>query len=124
MAVDENEEFPAEAVVKIVAPPPGPVDSKALREQRHAQMEMSRPLGPVHANIAEALDGDLDADHGFYIVTRLYPITLERHLRAAAEQDTLTIGQVLDVAVQILARLRAAWDLGLVHLHRSWRMSP
>jgi hypothetical protein len=126
VAVDLTQEFPAEAVVKIVAPPPGAVGgfgrgggagaSRALREQRHAQMEMSLPLGPVHANIAEVLDCDLDVEHGFYIVTRLYPTTLERHLRAAAEQDALTIGQVLDFAVQILAGLRAAWDLGLVHL--------
>ena len=116
VAVDLKQEFPAEAVVKIVAPPPGAVGSKALREQRHAQMEMSLPLGPVHGNIAEVLDCDLDVEHGFYIVTRLYPTTLERHLRGAAEQDTLTIGQVLDFAVQILAGLRAAWDLGLVHL--------
>jgi serine/threonine protein kinase len=79
-------------------------------------MEMSLPLGPVHANIAEVLDCDLDMEHGFYIVTRLYPTTLERHLHAAAEQDMLTIGQALDFAVQILAGLRAAWDLGLVHL--------
>jgi serine/threonine protein kinase len=114
--MDLNREFPAEAVVKIIAPPPGAVGSKALREQRHAQMEMSLPLGPVHANIAEVLDCDLDVEHGFYIVTRLYPTTLERHLRAAAERDTLTIGQALDFAVQILAGLRAAWDLGLVHL--------
>ena len=116
VAVDLKQEFPAEAVVKIVAPPPGAVGSKALREQRHAQMEMSLPLGPVHANIAEVLDCDLDMEHGFYIVTRLYPTTLERHLHAAAEQDMLTIGQALDFAVQILAGLRAAWDLGLVHL--------
>ena len=116
VAVDLKQEFPAEAVVKIVAPPPGAGGSKALREQRHAQMEMSLPLGPVHGNIAEVLDCDLDVEHGFYIVTRLYPTTLERHLRTAAEQDTLTIGQVLDFAVQILAGLRAAWDLGLVHL--------
>jgi len=116
VAVDLNQEIPGEAVVKIVAPPPGAVGSKALREQRHAQMEMSLPLGPVHANIAEVLDCDLDVEHGFYIVTRLYPATLEQHLRAAAEQDTLTIGQVLDFSVQILAGLRAAWDLGLVHL--------
>jgi serine/threonine protein kinase len=116
VAVDLKQEFPAEAVVKIVAPPPGAVGSKALREQRHAQMEMSLPLGPVHANIAELLDCDLDVEHGFYIVTRLYPTTLERHLRTAAAQDTLTIGQVLDFAVQILAGLRAAWELGLVHL--------
>jgi serine/threonine protein kinase len=116
VAVDLKREFPAEAVVKIVAPPPGAVGSKALREQRHAQMEMSLPQGPVHANIAEVLDCDLDAEHGFYIVTRLYPTTLERHLRTAAEQDALTVGQVLDFAVQILAGLRAAWELGLVHL--------
>jgi len=116
VAVDLRQEFPAEAVVKIIAPPPGAVGSKALAEQRHAQMEMSLPLGPVHANIAEVLDCDLDSDHGFYIVTRLYPTTLERHLHAAAEQDALTVGQVLDLAVQILAGLRAAWDLGLVHL--------
>jgi serine/threonine protein kinase len=116
VAVDLKQEFPGEAVVKIVAPPPGAVGNKGLREQRHAQMEMSLPLGPVHANIAEVLDCDLDAEHGFYIVTRLYPTTLEQHLRAAAEQDSLTVGQVLDFAVQILAGLRAAWELGLVHL--------
>jgi serine/threonine protein kinase len=116
VAVDLKQEFPAEAVVKIVAPPPGAVGGKALREQRHAQMEMSLPLGQVHANIAEVLDCDLDVEHGFYIVTRLYPTTLERHLRAAADQDALTVGQALDFAVQILAGLRAAWDLGLVHL--------
>ena len=116
VAVDLKQEFPAEAVVKIVAPPPGAVGGKVLREQRHAQMEMSLPLGPVHANIAEVLDCDLDAEHGFYIVTRLYPTTLERHLHAAADQDALTVGQVLDFTVQILAGLRAAWDLGLVHL--------
>src|SRR5215467_10197835 len=126
VAVDLKREFPGEAVVKMVAPPPGAVGgfgrgggagaSRALREQRHAQMEMSLPLGQVHANIAEVLDCDLDVEHGFYIVTRLYPTTLERHLHAAADQDALTIGQVLDFAVQILAGLRAAWDLGLVHL--------
>jgi serine/threonine protein kinase len=116
VAVDLKQEFPDAAVVKIVAPPPGAVGGKALREQRHAQMEMSLPLGQVHANIAEVLDCDLDVEHGFYIVTRLYPTTLERHLRAAADQDALTIGQVLDFAVQVLAGLRAAWDLGLVHL--------
>ena len=116
VAVDLKQEFPAEAVVKIVAPPPGAVGGKVLREQRHAQMEMSLPLGQVHANIAEVLDCDLDVEHGFYIVTRLYPTTLERHLHAAADQDALTVGQVLDFTVQILAGLRAAWDLGLVHL--------
>src|SRR5215472_13649126 len=116
VAVDLKQEFPAEAVVEIVAPPPGAVGGKTLREQRHAQMEMSLPLGQVHANIAEVLDCDLDVEHGFYIVTRLYPTTLERHLRAAADQDALTVGQVLDFTVQILAGLRAAWDLGLVHL--------
>jgi uncharacterized protein DUF4407/protein kinase-like protein len=116
VAVDLNQEYPSEAVVKIIAPPPGSGGSRALREQRHAQMEMSLPLGPVHENIAEVLDCDLDVQYGCYIVTRLYPTTLERYLRAAVEQDTLTIGRVLDFAVQILAGLRAAWDLGLVHL--------
>jgi Domain of unknown function (DUF4407)/Protein kinase domain len=116
VAVDLHREYPSEVVVKIIAPPPGAMGGRALREQRHAQMEMSLPLGPVHDNIAEVLDCDLDVQYGCYIVTRLYPTTLERYLRAAAEQDTLTIGQVLDFAVQILAGLRAAWDLGLVHL--------
>ena len=116
VAVDLTGAVLSEAVVKIIAPPPGAVGRKALGEQRHAQMEMSLPLGPVHGNIAEVLDCDLDVANGFYIVTRLYPATLERYLRAAAEQDTLTLGQVLGFAVQILAGLRAAWDLGLVHL--------
>jgi serine/threonine protein kinase len=116
VAVDLHREHLSEVVVKIIAPPPGALGSRALREQRHAQMEMSLPLGPVHGNIAEVLDCDLDVQYGCYIVTRLYPMSLERYLRAAAEQDTLTIGQVLDFAVQILAGLRAAWDLGLVHL--------
>jgi hypothetical protein len=116
VAVDLHREYLSEVVVKIIAPPPGARGSRALTEQRHAQMEMSLPLGPVHDNIAEVLDCDLDVQYGCYIVTRLYPMSLERYLRAAAEQDTLTIGQVLDFAVQILAGLRAAWDLGLVHL--------
>jgi uncharacterized protein DUF4407/protein kinase-like protein len=116
VAVDLHREYQCEVVVKIIAPPPGALGSRALTEQRHAQMEMSLPLGPVHDNIAEVLDCDLDVQYGCYIVTRLYPMSLERYLRAAAEQDTLTIGQVLDFAVQILAGLRAAWDLGLVHL--------
>jgi Domain of unknown function (DUF4407)/Protein kinase domain len=116
VAVDLTGAVLAEAVVKIIAPPPGAVGRKALGEQRHAQMEMSLPLGPVHGNIAEVLDCDLDVANGFYIVTRLYPATLERYLHAAAEQDTLTLGLVLGFAVQILAGLRAAWDLGLVHL--------
>ena len=116
VAVDLDREYLCEVVVKIIAPPPGALGSRALTEQRHAQMEMSLPLGPVHDNIAEVLDCDLDVQYGCYIVTRLYPMSLERYLRAAAEQDTLTIGQVLDFAVQILAGLRAAWDLGLVHL--------
>ena len=116
VAVDLSGAVLSEAVVKIIAPAPGAVGSRALGEQRHAQMEMSLPLGPVHDNIAEVLDCDLDVANGFYIVTRLYPTSLEQYLQAAAEQDTLTLGQVLDFAVQILAGLRAAWDLGLVHL--------
>jgi len=116
VAVDLTGAVASEVVVKIIAPPPGAVGSKALGEQRHAQMEMSLPLGPVHENIAEVLDCDLDVAHGFYIVTRRYPASLEQYLQAAAEQDTLTLGQVLDFAVQILGGLRAAWDLGLVHL--------
>jgi serine/threonine protein kinase len=116
VAVDLQREFPFEVVVKIIAPPPGAVGQEALRDRRHAQMEMSLPLGPVHDNIAEVLDCDLDVEHGFYIVTRLYPATLERHLRDAVEQERLTLGEVLDFAVQILAGLRAAWQRGLVHL--------
>jgi hypothetical protein len=116
VAVDLQREFPFEVVVKIIAPPPGAVGQEALRDRRHAQMEMSLPLGPVHENIAEVLDCDLDAEHGFYIVTRLYPATLERYLRDAVEQDRLTFGEVLSFAVQILAGLRAAWQRGLVHL--------
>ena len=79
-------------------------------------MEMSLPQVHVHDNIAEVLDCDLDPEHGFYIVTRLYPKTLEQFLREATEQDSLTLGQVLTIAVQILAGLRAAWHLGFVHL--------
>lgn len=116
VAVDLQREFPFEVVVKIIAPPPGAVGQEALRDRRHAQMEMSLPLGPVHDNIAEVLDCDLDAEHGFYIVTRLYPATLERYLCEAVEQDRLTIGQVLNFSVQILAGLRTAWERGLVHL--------
>jgi Domain of unknown function (DUF4407)/Protein kinase domain len=116
VAVDLTGAVLSEAVVKIIAPPPGAAGRKALGEQRHAQMEMSLPLGPVHDNIAEVLDCDLDVANGFYIVTRLYPATLEQYLHVAAEQDTLTLGQVLGLAVQILAGLRAAWDRGLVHL--------
>jgi hypothetical protein len=70
VAVDLSGAVLSEAVVKIIAPPPGAVGRKALGEQRHAQMEMSLPLGPVHDNIAEVLDCDLDVANGFYIVTR------------------------------------------------------
>jgi len=116
VAVDLRREFPFEVVVKIIAPPPGTVGREALRDRRHAQMEMSLPLGPVHDNIAEVLDCDLDAQHGFYIVTLLYPATLERYLRDAVEQGRLTVGEVLGFAVQILGGLHAAWQRGLVHL--------
>lgn len=116
MATDLRREYPFEVVVKIIAPPPKTAGSQAFHERRHAQLEMSLPLGHVHENLAEVLDSDLDPEQGFYIVTRLYPTTLEQHLREAAEQDSLTIGQVLTIAVQILAGLRAAWDRGFVHL--------
>ena len=116
VAADLHGEYPFEVVVKVIAPPPGAAGPQALKERRHAQMEMSLPLEHVHENIAEVLDCDLDPEHGFYIVTRLYPTTLERHLREATERDSLTVGQVLNLAVQILAGLRAAWDLGIVHL--------
>ena len=116
VAADLRREYPFEVVVKIIAPPPRADGPHALRERRQAQMEMSLPLVHVHDNIAEVLDCDLDPEHGFYIVTRLYPKTLEEHLRETTRQDSLTIGQVLAIAVQILAGLRAAWDHGFVHL--------
>jgi serine/threonine protein kinase len=116
VAVDAYRQYPFEVVVKIVAPPPGVAGSQAARERRHAQMEMSLPQGHLHDNIAEVLDCDVDPEHGYYIVTRLYPATLEQYLADAGNQDALTIGVVLDFAAQILAGLRAAWDLGFVHL--------
>ena len=116
VAVDLTGAYTAEVVVKIIAPPPRVAGSQALRERRHAQMEMSLPQGHIHDNIAEVLDADLDPEHGFYIVTRLYPGTLEQFLRAADQRHSLTMGQVLDFSVQILAGLRAAWDRGFVHL--------
>ncbi len=116
VATDLRREYPFEVVVKLIAPPPKASGSQAFHERRHAQLEMSLPVGHVHDNLAEVLDSDLDPEQGFYIVTRLYPTTLERYLREAAEQGSLTIGQVLTIAVQILAGLRAAWDRGFVHL--------
>jgi serine/threonine protein kinase len=116
VAADLRREYPFEVVVKIIAPPPRAEGPQALRERRHAQMEMSLPLGHIHDNLAEVLDCDLDPEHGFYIVTRLYPQTLEGYLREAVQQDSLTLGQVLTIAVQTLAGLRAAWDRGFVHL--------
>jgi serine/threonine protein kinase len=116
VAVDAFGQYPFEVVVKIVAPPPGVAGWQAARERRHAQMEMSLPQGHIHDNIAEVLDCDVDPRHGYYIVTRLYPATLEQYLADADNEDALTIGLVLDFATQILAGLRAAWDLGFVHL--------
>jgi serine/threonine protein kinase len=116
VATDLFGEYPFEVVVKIVAPPPGVAGTQALQERRHAQMEMSLPQGHIHDNIAEVLDCDLDPRHGFYLVTRLYPGTLEQHLRRVEQQDPLSVGQVLQLAVQILAGLHAAWDRGFVHL--------
>jgi serine/threonine protein kinase len=116
VATDLHGEYVFEVVVKIIAPPPRVAGSEALRERRHAQMEMSLPQGHIHENIAEILDSDLDREHGFYLVTRLYPGTLEQRLHTAEEQHALTMDQVLHLAVQILAGLRAAWECGIVHL--------
>jgi hypothetical protein len=116
VATDLHGEYPFEVVVKIIAPPPGVAGWQGLGERRHAQMEMSLPLGHLHENIAEILDCDVDPDYGSYIVTRLYPNTLERYLLDASERDSLTLGGVLRIAEQILAGLRAAWDRNVVHL--------
>ena len=116
VATDLYGEYPFEVVVKIIAPPPGVAGWQGLGERRHAQMEMSLPLGHVHENIAEVLDCDLDPEYGSYIVTRLYPNTLERYLQEANGRDSLTMGEVLRLAEQMLAGLRAAWDRDLVHL--------
>jgi hypothetical protein len=116
VAEDLYGEYPFEVVVKIIAPPPGVAGWQGLGERRHAQMEMSLPLGHVHENIAEVLDCDLDPEYGSYIVTRLYPNTLERYLQQANGQDSLTMGDALRLAEQMLAGLRAAWDRNLVHL--------
>src|SRR5262249_4731668 len=116
VALDLDGEYPFTVVVKIIAPPPGAAGPRVLAERRHAQMEMSLPQGHTHDNIAEVLDCDLDPEYGSYIVTRLYPGTLERHLAETSELDALTLGQVLRLAEQILAGLRAAWDRGFVHL--------
>ncbi len=116
VAADLFGEYPFEVVVKIIAPPPGVAGWQGLGERRHAQMEMSLPLGHVHENIAEVLDCDLDPDYGSYIVTRLYPNTLERYLQEANGRDSLTLGEALRLAEQMLAGLRAAWDRNLVHL--------
>jgi serine/threonine protein kinase len=116
VAADLFGEYPFEVVVKVIAPPPGVAGWQGLGERRHAQMEMSLPLGHVHENIAEVLDCDLDPDYGSYIVTRLYPNTLERYLQEASGRDSLTLGEALRLAEQMLAGLRAAWDRNLVHL--------
>jgi len=116
IALDLDGEYPFEVVVKIIAPPPGAAGPRVLAERRHAQMEMSLPQGHIHDNIAEVLECDLDPEYGSYIVTRLYPGTLERYLAETSEFDALTLGQVLRLAEQILAGLRAAWDRGFVHL--------
>jgi hypothetical protein len=116
VAADLYGEYPFEVVVKIIAPPPGVGGWQALSERRHAQMEMSLPLGHIHENIAEVLDSDLDPEYGSYIVTRLYPSTLERYLWEANSRDSLTMGEVLHLAEQMLAGLRAAWDRNFVHL--------
>jgi len=116
VALDLDGEYPFDVVVKIIAPPPGAAGPRVAAERRHAQMEMSLPQGHIHDNIAEVLDCDLDPEHGSYIVTRLYPGTLERHLAENSELDALTLGMVLRLAEQILAGLRAAWDRGFVHL--------
>ena len=116
VALDLDGEYPFEVVVKIIAPPPGAAGPRVLTERRHAQMEMSLPQGHIHDNIAEVLDCDLDPEYGSYLVTRLYPGTLERYLAGTGELDALTLGRVLRFAEQILDGLRAAWDRGFVHL--------
>jgi serine/threonine protein kinase len=116
IAADLYHEYPFDVVVKIIAPPPGADGTRAASERRHAQMEMSLPQGLIHDNIAEVLDRDVDQQYGSYIVTRLYPLTLEHYLRDPDNQDKVTLGIVLRLGLQILDGLRAAWDLGFVHL--------
>lgn len=116
VAIDLSGEYPFEVVVKIIAPPPRVTGTQAVRERRQAQMEMSLPQRHIHDNIAEILDSDLDPQHGFYIVTRLYPQTLEQYLQDAERRQSLTTGRVLDIAAQVLGGLQAAWDQGFVHL--------
>jgi serine/threonine protein kinase len=116
VALDLDGEYPFEVVVKIIAPPPGAAGPRVLTERRHAQMEMSLPQGHIHDNIAEVLDCDLDPEYGSYLVTRLYPETLERYLAGSGDLDALTLGRVLRFAEQILDGLRAAWERGFVHL--------
>jgi serine/threonine protein kinase len=116
VAVDRYGEYPYEVVVKIIAPPPRVGGRGAASERRHALMEMSLPQGHIHDHIAEVLDSDIDPEHGYYIVTKLFPLTLDRFLRDATENNTLTIGVVLRLALEILEGLRAAWAHGFVHL--------
>lgn len=116
VAVDLYGEYAHEVVVKIIAPPPKVGGQGAASERRHALMEMSLPQGHIHDNIAEILDSDIDPEHGFYIVTELFPLTLDRYLREATENNTLTVGMVLRLALEILQGLRAAWEYGYVHL--------
>ena len=116
IAIDMYREYQFEVVVKIIAPPPRVAGTQAASQRRHAQMEMSLPQGHIHDNVAEILDCDVDPEHGYYIVTRRYPATLEQYLADPVNAEALTIGQVLDFASQILAGLRAAWDRGFVHL--------
>ena len=116
VAVDLYGEYRYEVVVKIIAPPPRVGGRGAASERRHALMEMSLPQGHIHENIAEVLDSDIDPEHGYYLVTKLFPLTLDRFLRDATENNTLTVGVVLRLGLQILEGLQAAWDFGYVHL--------
>jgi serine/threonine protein kinase len=116
VAVDLYGEYPYEVVVKIIAPPPRVGGRGAASERRHALMEMSLPQGHIHENIAEVLDSDIDPEHGYYLVTKLFPLTLDRFLREATEHNTLTVGVVLRLGLQILEGLQAAWEFGYVHL--------
>ena len=117
VATDLNGEYPFEVVVKIIAPPPRVAGTQAMRRTA------SRPGWKCHCRRATSTTTSPRSwtaistpQHGFYIVTRLYPETLEQYLQDAEARQSLTIGRVLDLAAQILAGLQAAWDQGFVHL--------
>ena len=117
VAIDLSGEYPFEVVVKIIAPPP----SVAGIAGNHGNAITPGWKCPFRRAISTTTSPRYSTaistpSTAFTSSPDCTPRRWNSTCRPRNEQHSLTVGQVLDLAVQILAGLRAAWDRGFVHL--------